>query len=238
MIKAFAFDLFGTLVDTTSIIKAFPEVNIKINKNNLKSFIEMWYSKQLQYAWLSTLLNKYEPFSELSKRALIFTAKVYGVELSDENITKLNEAKLHLEAFPGSKVGLEELRNKVTTRKGDEEIKIVVLSNGEEDKTDKVLSNNNIKEYFDHIFSVEEVKKYKPSPEAYRMASEKLNIPTSEISMVSSNLWDIAGAQSVGMQTCWINREDAKTNEELHLKPDNVVVLSSIKDLKGIIQFN
>jgi FMN phosphatase YigB (HAD superfamily) len=38
-----------------------------------------------------------------------------------------------------------------------------------------------------------------------------------------------AGAQAVGMQTCWINREDKTTNEELDLKPD--YMFSSLEDL-------
>ena len=64
------------------------------------------------------------------------------------------------------------------------------------------------------------------------MASEKLNLPISEIALVSSNLWDIAGGQAAGMQTCWINREGKKTNEDLDLHPD--YIFSSIEDLKQI----
>ena len=40
MIKAFAFDLFGTLVNIGSIFKAFPELNIKIDEPML--FTEIW----------------------------------------------------------------------------------------------------------------------------------------------------------------------------------------------------
>lgn len=58
MIKAFAFDLFGTLVDLMSVSKVFIKVNIKIN--NLKLFTEMWQSKQLQYAWLLNFTNRYD----------------------------------------------------------------------------------------------------------------------------------------------------------------------------------
>jgi 2-haloacid dehalogenase len=77
-------------------------------------------------------------------------------------------------------------------------------------KTDRLLSNVSLRQYFDYIFSAEEVRKYKPAKEVYMMASEKLNLPLSEIALVSSNLWDIACAQAVGMQTYWINREGKK----------------------------
>jgi FMN phosphatase YigB (HAD superfamily) len=42
-------------------------------------------------------------------------------------------------------------------------------------------------------------------------------------------LWDIAGAKSVGMHTCWINREGKKINEEINVKPD--YVFSSVEDM-------
>ena len=64
MIKVFAFDLFGTLIDMSSISKVLSELNII--KDDPKPFIETWQSKQLQYAWLLTLINKFEPFSDLS----------------------------------------------------------------------------------------------------------------------------------------------------------------------------
>ena len=57
-----------------------------------------------------------------------------------------------------------------------------------------------------------------------------MNLSLPQIALVSSNLWDIAGAQSVGMQTYWINRgEDKKANEEIDIKPE--YVFPSIEDL-------
>jgi hypothetical protein len=53
--------------------------------------------------------NRYEPFSELSIHALKFTAKIFNLNLSDEQISKLSEAKLNLDPFPDSKKGLEKL---------------------------------------------------------------------------------------------------------------------------------
>lgn len=232
MIKAFAFDLFGTLVDLMSVSKVFSKVNIKIN--NLKLFTEMWHLKQLQYAWLLNFTNRYEPFSELSIHALKFTARIFGLNLSDEQVSKLSEAKLNLDPFPDSKKGLEKLndtkkRRRTVGTEGEVSVNLVLLSNGEAHKSDIVLSKRHLRKYFDSIISAEEVRKYKPSPEPYILVSKKLNLQISHIALVSSNLWDIAGAKSVGMRTCWINREDKKTNEEINVKPDSS--FSSIEDM-------
>jgi 2-haloacid dehalogenase len=232
MIKAFAFDLFGTLVDLGSVSKVFSKLNIRIN--NIKLFTEMWHSKQLQYAWLLNFTNTYEPFSELSLHALKFAAKIFGLDLRDEQISILSEAKLNLDPFPDSKKGLEKLnkakgRDTFAGTEGEIPIGLILLSNGEAHKSDILLSNIKLRKYFDYIISAEEVRKYKPSPEPYLLASKKLNLHISRIALVSSNLWDIAGAKSVGMQTCWINREDKKTSEEINVKPD--YIFSSLEDM-------
>ena len=224
MIKVFAFDLFGTLVDIVSISKVFLEIGIKLNDPNL--FAEIWHSKQIQYALvINSTGRKFEPFSQLSLRALRFTAKIYRLQLSADQINKVNEAKLNLDPFPDSKRGLEELKAK------DEGIIIAVLSNGEAAKTDKLLINIGLRQYFDCVISAEDVKKYKPSP--YILASKRLGVPISDICIVSSNLWDIAGGQAAGMQTCWINRgEEVKASEELDVKADYIFyAIDKIKDL-------
>ena len=63
-----------------------------------------------------------------------------------------------------------------------------------------LLSNSSLRKYFDYIISAEEVGKYKPSPEPYLHVSKKLNLQISQIALVSSNLWDIAGGQADGVK--------------------------------------
>jgi FMN phosphatase YigB (HAD superfamily) len=47
---------------------------------------------------------------------------------------------------------------------------------------------------------------------------------------VSSHLWDIAGAQAVGMRTCWLDRRGyKKPNDEIDIKPD--IVFTSIENI-------
>ena len=227
MIKAFAFDLFGTLVNIGSIFKAFPELNIKIDEPML--FTEIWYTKQIQYAWFLNSINSFESFGQLSIRALKFTARIFGVELSDEQISKLAEAKLNLDPFPDSERGLQKLTHaKVTATEiqqdGDlDRTTLIVLTNGEYDKSDKLLSNSGLRRYIDDIVSADEVRKYKPSRELYLLASKRLDLEISQIALVSSHLWDIAGAQAVGMHTCWIDRRGyKKQTDEIDIKPDNV----------------
>ena len=238
MIKAFAFDLFGTLVNIGSIFKAFPELNIKIDEPML--FTEIWYTKQIQYAWFLNSINSFEPFGRLSIRALKFTARIFEVELSDEQISKLAEAKLNLKPFPDSKRGLQKLTQaKVTATEIQQDVDLdrttlIVLTNGEHDNSEKLLSNIGLRRYFDGIVSADEVRKYKPSKELYLLASKRLNLETSQIALVSSHLWDIAGAQAIGMHTCWIDRSSyKKPADEIDIRPDNVC--TSVENIGNVI---
>ena len=233
MIKALAFDLFGTLIDNASISKVFLELDMQVDP---KSFIEAWRSKHLQYAWLMTILNRYESFSELSIRALKFTLKIYRIHLSEGQLNNLIEARMHLDAFPDSKKGLIDLM-KIKIK--NKMLIYSILSNGEADKTNEILLNTGLREYFDYVLSVESVKKYKPSKEAYVMASEVLRIPLSEIIMVSSSPWDLAGAQSAGMLTCLIDRgnDSRMASDEIEVEPDysfsSIDELTKIKELSS-----
>ena len=197
-------------------------------------FIDTWQSKQLQHAWFLTLINKYEPFSDLSIRALKFVSRIHRIELNSEQIDKFREAQLKLDPFPDSKTGLELLLKSRDSKNINNIKKLVILSNGESSKTEQLLSNAGLRRYFDHIFGAEEVRKYKPAKEPYLLASERLSMSISEIALVSSNLWDIAGAQAAGMQTCWINRKDKKTDDEvIDINAD--YIFSSTENLKQIL---
>ena len=222
MIRGLIFDVFNTILDLQSL--KIPYDNSEVMKT--QTFIDTWYAKQLEYSWLLTLMNRYVPFSDIARNALIYTSKKLGLGLTTEQIANIMSARLIIRLFSDVKEGLVKLR------KLDHKIFLCILSNGEQYYLEALISNNGIQKYFDQIISAEEAKKYKPSPEVYFLVLRRLPIKLSELVLVSSNLWDIAGAKNVGMGTCWINRKSSAM-EELDLKPD--YILSSIKDIKSIL---
>ena len=84
------------------------------------------------------------------------------------------------------------------------------------------MENAGLKSAFADAISVDEVKIFKPSPRVYELASRHLNVPQNAIGFISSNFWDIAGAKSFGLWTCWINRAKA-SEEELGFRPDAII---------------
>jgi 2-haloacid dehalogenase len=59
---------------------------------------------------------------------------------------------------------------------------------------------------FTHLLSAELFGTYKPSPEVYLGAAEKLNIPPNECVMVAAHLNDLKAAKENGLQTIYVER--------------------------------
>ena len=84
--------------------------------------------------------------------------------------------------------------------------RLAILSNGTPDMLKAAVQSAGIEDYLDAILSIEEIRIYKPDPRVYALATDRFGVGPSEISLQSSNRWDIAGAKAFGFQTVWINR--------------------------------
>ena len=99
---------------------------------------------------------------------------------------------------------------------------LAILSNGSPAMLHDVVRNAGFAGRFQHVLSVDEVRIYKPSPAVYQLAETHLGIPRGQIGFVSSNCWDIAGAKAFGLQTYWLNRQNAPV-DVLGVEPDCVI---------------
>jgi 2-haloacid dehalogenase len=85
MIKALAFDAYGTLFDVRSVQgrceEAFP--------GHGSDLTTLWRSMQLQYTWLRSLMGKYEDFWQITRDGLVFACQSLGLSPSQEQIEHL-----------------------------------------------------------------------------------------------------------------------------------------------------
>jgi 2-haloalkanoic acid dehalogenase type II len=76
-----AFDIFGTILDTSEIIQEFR-------------------TKQLEYTWLLTLMGKYMDFEEITKRALMHVLKsLHEEHRFEEELRKWRNLKAYNDAI-------------------------------------------------------------------------------------------------------------------------------------------
>ena len=75
---------------------------------------------------------------------------------------------------------------------------------------------------FDDLFSVEEVKIYKPDSKVYEIPTKKYQIKSNEITFLSANTWDVSGGGNYGYNSIWVNRNNSQF-DILDYQPKNEI---------------
>ena len=193
-IKAIIFDAYGTLFDVNSAAK---KCKNKIG-DKWEDFANYWRTTQLEYTWLRSLMNRHQDFLQITEDSLSKSMKVYNIEknMKDE-LLNLYKVLSPFEEVPET---LQLLK--------DKKYKLAILSNGTPDLLNKLVSSNNLDNYFEDIFSVEEVGIYKPDSRVYDIPTKKYGIKKNEVIFLSANTWDISGGGNYGYQSVWVNRNN------------------------------
>ena len=217
-IKAIIFDAYGTLFDVNSAAKMCKN---KIG-DKWENFSNYWRMTQLEYTFLRTLMNRYKDFWQITENSLDKSMKVYKI---DNSLKKelLNLYK-KLSVFPEVKQTLIKLKEK--------KLKLAILSNGTPTLLNGLVNSNNLNDLFDDIFSIDEVKVYKPSPKVYEIPIKKYQIERNEIAFLSANTWDVSGGGNYGYNAIWVNR-NKNIIDNLDFKPSYEI--ESLKGLERII---
>lgn len=192
--SAILFDAYGTLLDVMSVAEA-AEYLVPGKGAALSA---LWREKQLQYTWLRSLADHYADFRQVTEEALDYSAAALDVQLSDAQRAGLVDQYERLAQFADVAPALDALRASG--------VPLAVLSNGTSPMLEAVFSHAGLRDRFEALLSVDSVKRYKPSPDAYGIAVDHFGAAPSELLLVSSNGWDIAGAAMFGFGTFWINR--------------------------------
>jgi 2-haloacid dehalogenase len=180
---------------------------------------QAWRAKQLEYTWQRSLMQRYVPFSTVTRDALAYTCEALGLDLTAAQLEGLMGEYLMLAAYPEVPGALQKLKGR----------KLAILSNGSPDMLLPLVKNSGLE--FDAVISVDALKIFKPAPQVYEIAMQKLG--TRNIGFVSSNCWDAMGAKSFGFTVYWINRAGAPV-DRLGFAPDGV--LKSLGDLPEVLR--
>jgi 2-haloacid dehalogenase len=214
--STYVFDAYGTLLDVNS---AAARHKAAIGPE-WERFSERWRAKHLEYTWVLSMMGRHTSFRRLLEQSLDTAAATIGGIPADTR-TALLEAYDALSPFPEAKETLAELKKK--------RARLAVLSNGDADMLQRVLAASGLGDHLNAVFTAAEVGVFKPSARVYRHAATKLGVDKAQVTFVSANRWDVAGAQAFGFRTVWLNRTNAP-DEYLDLAPAKVIA-----DLKGLL---
>ena len=217
-IKAIIFDAYGTLFDVNS---AAEKCKDKIG-NKWEGFANYWRTTQLEYTWLRSLMNRHKDFWQITEDSLDKSMKAFKIDPSMRN--ELLDLYKILSTFPEVKEVLQNLKKK--------DYKLAILSNGTPALLNELVTSNNLDNIFDDIFSIEEVKVYKPNSKVYDIPIKKYQIQKNEVAYLSANTWDVSAGGNYGFNPVWVNRSN-NIFDNLDYKPQNEI--SNLKDLLNII---
>ena len=213
--KAIIFDAYGTLFDVNS---AAEKSKNKIG-DKWEAFANYWRTTQLEYTWLRSLMHRHKDFWQITEDSLDKSMKVFNIN-KDMKTELLNLYK-KLSPFSEVKETLENLKKK--------EMKLSILSNGTPELLNELVASNKLDAIFDDIFSIEEVRIYKPDSKVYDLPVNKYKIKPDEIIFLSANTWDVSGGGNYGYNSVWVNRNNT-VFDNLDYKP-----FKEIKSLQQLL---
>ena len=192
-IAACVFDAYGTLFDVHSAVGRHRD-----RLGDSADAVSMtWRTKQLEYTWQRSLMDRYVDFWQITGDGLDFALESHGV--SDIALrTDLMNAYLTLDCYPEVPEVLGALK--------DAGLQTAILSNGSPMMLDAAVEGSGLGNLLDEVVSVDVLGVYKPAMEVYQMVLDRLDVGRGQVSFQSSNAWDAAGAATFGFKVAWCNR--------------------------------
>ena len=198
VLRALAFDVFGTVVDWRSSI--IGELEMFGERHGLAedwpAFADAWragYPSAMdrvrtgELPWL-----KIDDLHRLILDELLDTA---GIAVPDADAAALNLAWHRLDPWPDSVEGLTLLKRSFT---------ITTLSNGNVSLLTNMAKRAGLP--WDCVISAELFRHYKPDPEAYLGCAELLDVAPGELALVAAHPSDLRAARDAGLQTAYVAR--------------------------------
>ena len=218
-IRALVFDAYGTLFDVAAVRQACAGVMAQPD-----AFVALWRAKQLEYAFLRSLMGRYANFDQVTYDALHYASAATNTTLSSEQRTALLAAWYTVAPFPDTVPALQALKARGIT--------LAILSNGTPAMLERLVQATSMDGMFDFLLSVDSVRRYKPDPAVYALIEPALGLGRTQVLFVSSNGWDAAGARAFGLPVCWVNRAATPTDQ---LDQPPTYSISSLAELLALL---
>jgi 2-haloacid dehalogenase len=135
---------------------------------------------------------------ELAAEAVQGAAREAGFPLERRRADWIVDGMLELPLFDDARRGLDKLR--------DTGVPLAILSNGTADVVASLVAHNDLDGMFAHVLVADTVKRFKPAPQVYALATDAFGAPADRLMLVTGHEWDVAGAASFGLKTGWVAR--------------------------------
>ena len=168
------------------------------------------------------MTDTYSDFGSLGIAALEMIAECHNVRITEVDRLAMRDGMQHLPPHPEVHESLAQLKSAG--------LRLTALTNSTLKVAQAQLDNAGLTDLFEQIFSVDEVKRLKPSPEPYRMVAQRMGVNIGNIRLIAAHSWDVAGALRAGCAAAFVARP-GMVLDPLVEKPDVVG-----KDLREVAE--
>jgi len=198
VIRALAFDVFGTVVDwRSSVIAELDRFGARHGvERDWAAFADDW---RAGYAPAMDRVRRGElPWTridDLHRARLVELLADRGIDVPDADVDELNRAWHRLEPWPDAVAGLTRLKQRHV---------ITPLSNGNVSLLTNMAKHGGLP--WDCVLSAEIFRHYKPDPETYLGCADILDVAPAELMMVAAHPSDLRAARAAGLATAFVYR--------------------------------
>jgi 2-haloacid dehalogenase len=225
-VQAVLFDTFGTVVDWRSGVTASVQQTADIHHVPLDAaaFADAWRAKyEPSMRRIRTGDRPFTRLSRLHRENLTATLAEFGLDITPNEVDRLNHAWQRLAPWPDSVEGLRLLKQRYI---------IGPLSNGDTALLTRMAKYASLP--WDVIIGADLTRRYKPHPEAYFRAAAILDLAPSAVMLVAAHNYDLAAARQAGLATGFIARPTEHgpgQKTDLQAEADWEIVAEDLMDL-------
>lgn len=159
---------------------------------------KQWFASMLHWSTVTTLTGEYRDFGQLADACLETMASARGMSLSAEDKQRVFSTIGTLPPHPEVPAALERLNTAGFT--------LVALTNSAQKTVDKQFEQAGLTPLFEHVLSVDHARRFKPHPDAYAVASQKLERSGQALRLIAAHDWDVTGAMRAGWAGAFVAR--------------------------------
>lgn len=198
MLRALAFDVFGTVVDwRSSVIRDLAEFG---RRNDVAAdwarFADDWragYVPTMERVRSGEL--PWTRLDDLHRGRLVELLDGAGIRVGAAEVDQLNRAWHRLDPWPDAVAGLQRLKQRFL---------VTTLSNGNVSLLTNMAKRAGLP--WDCVISAEIFRRYKPDPQTYRGCAELLDLAPEELMLVAAHPTDLRAARDAGLATGFVFR--------------------------------
>jgi 2-haloacid dehalogenase len=190
--RVVAFDVNETLFSLDRLGAAFGAAGLD------PAAVPLWFARVLRDGFALAAMGRYEPFPALAAENL----RALAPGIAEPTVKAVLGAFRELDPHPDVEPALQILR--------DAAIPAVTLTNGSAEVVQAMLAGAGLSGYFARAFSVDDVGRWKPAPDPYRLVADAYSVEPRQVALVACHPWDCAGASMAGLVAAWVNRTDQR----------------------------